>query len=278
MVMRVEDLDPRAHNRAAALLLMEDLHWLGLDWDEGPYYQSDRGEVYAAAIEQLSARGLTYPCFCTRAELHAATAPHASDGTYIYQGTCRGLSPQQIAERMEKKSPATRVAVPPADDPAGHVSFIDLAYGPQQEVLARDCGDFLLQRSDGVVAYQLAVVVDDGEMGITQVVRGRDLLGSTARQLWLSRELGYDSPTYGHVPLLVAPDGRRLSKRDKDLDMAALREEYKKPEALVGMLAAAIGLGERGEEINADEYAERFSWTAVREHLDDVVVVDGILV
>ncbi|HBO62457.1 MAG TPA: tRNA glutamyl-Q(34) synthetase GluQRS, partial [Olsenella sp.] len=138
--------------------------------------------------------------------------------------------------------PATRLRVPEADDPAGTVEFRDLAYGPRREVLARECGDFLVRRSDGVVAYQLAVVVDDALMGVTQVVRGRDLLGSCARQIYLGRLLSHPAPQYGHVPLLVAPDGRRLSKRDRDLDLGVLRERGVAPERIVGALAAAAGL------------------------------------
>ena len=272
MVMRVEDLDPRAQNPEAARLLMEDLSWLGLDWDEGPYWQSERQELYREALRSLEERGLTYPCFCTRAELHAATAPHASDGTYLYQGTCRGLSASEVAARAAIRPPATRVRVPEASDAAGTVSFVDLAYGPQREVLAEECGDFLLRRSDGVVAYQLAVVVDDGEMGVTQVVRGRDLLGSAARQTWLAHELGYAGPTFGHVPLLIAPDGRRLSKRERDLDMGVLRERYGRPEALLGMLACSVGMAEPGEEIGADALVSRFSWELIASHTDDIVI------
>ena len=272
MVMRVEDLDPRAQNPQAAQLLMEDLLWLGLDWDEGPFWQSQRQELYREAIRSLEERGLTYPCFCTRAELHAATAPHASDGTYLYQGTCRGLSAAEVAERAARRPPATRVRVPEVDDPAGVIEFCDLAYGSQREVLATECGDFLLRRSDGVVAYQLAVVVDDGEMGVTQVVRGRDLLGSAARQTWLAHELGYAGPTFGHVPLLVAPDGRRLSKRERDLDMGALRERYGRPEALLGMLASYVGMAEPGESVRADELVCRFSWDKVASHAGDIVI------
>lgn len=277
MVMRVEDLDPRARSRKAAATLMDDLRWLGLDWDEGPYYQSDRTDLYADAIGCLSERGLTYPCFCTRAELHAATAPHASDGTYVYPGTCRTLTARQVAEKSLVRPAATRVAVPDATDEAGIVTFDDLGYGRQREVLARDCGDFLLKRSDGVVAYQLAVVVDDAEMGVTQVVRGRDLLGSAARQSWLARELGYEPPTFGHVPLLVAPGGRRLSKRDHDLDLGAIRERGTKPEQVVGALAHALGLAEPEEPMSADRLVGRFSWDIVAEHREDLVVGDGTL-
>ena len=206
MVLRVEDLDPRANSRERAELLADDLRWLGLDWDEGPLYQSERGELYDEALWRLAAAGLTYPCFCSRAELHAASAPHASDGTPVYAGTCRGLSADEVARRSATRPPATRLRVPDEDDPAGKVEFCDLAYGARREVLARDCGDFLVRRSDRVVAYQLAVVVDDALMGVTQVVRGRDLLGSCARQIYLHRVLGWEPP---RVRARAAPGGPR---------------------------------------------------------------------
>ena len=263
LVLRIEDLDPRAHNPETARILMDDLLWLGLDWDEGPYWQSERMEVYMEALQRLQELGLTYPCFCTRAELHAASAPHASDGTFVYAGTCRGLSPHQIASRSKVRAPATRLCVPAADDPRGTIRFCDLVYGPRQEVLAYECGDFLVRRSDGVMAYQLAVVVDDALMGVNQVVRGCDLLGSTARQIYLQQLLGYAHPTYAHVPLLVAPDGRRLSKRDKDLDLGAIRERDGGPERVLGYLASCVGLAEKGEELSASELVGRFSWKRV---------------
>ena len=286
MVLRIEDLDPRAQSREAAELIMDDLRWLGLDWDEGPYWQSERGEAYEAAIERLggsgvragsSGLGLTYPCFCTRSELHAASAPHASDGTYVYAGTCRGLGAGEVARRAKTRAPATRLRVPSTDEPGGIVEFDDLAYGHVREDLARECGDFLVRRSDGVVAYQLAVVVDDGEMGVTQVVRGHDLLGSVARQVYLQRLLGYAQPGYGHVPLLVAPDGRRLSKREHDLDLGALRERYAGPEPLLGAIASHLGLAEPGEPVSADTLVGRFSWETIAAHRGDIVVGDGFL-
>ncbi len=272
MVLRIEDLDPRGHRPEATRLLMDDLCWLGLDWDEGPYRQSERSEVYAEAIARLDELGLLYPCFCTRAELHAASAPHASDGTPIYAGTCRGLSTAEVTRRSAVRPPATRLRVPDEDDPAGTVSFVDLAYGPHTQVLARECGDFLVRRSDGVIAYQLAVVVDDALMGVNQVVRGNDLLGSTARQIYLQRLLGYEQPSYGHVPLLVAPDGRRLSKRDRDLDLGQIRAREPGPEVLLGRLAAAVGLVEKGESVSADDLVERFSWETIVEHLAEDIV------
>lgn len=274
MVMRVEDLDPRAQDRERAQLLMDDLHWLGLDWDEGPYWQSERGSIYEAAVADLRDQGLTYPCFCTRAQLHAATAPHASDGTYLYQGTCRGLSAEEVARRSMQRPPATRLRVPDASDPEGTVNFVDLVYGPCQEVLAHECGDFLIRRSDGVFAYQLAVTIDDALMGVTQVVRGRDLLGSSARQSYLYRLLGFEPPVFAHVPLLVAPDGRRLSKRDGDLDLGALREAGVSAARIVGRLAHAVGLAEEGEDVMPSQLLKRFSWDTVARYRADIVV-DG---
>ena len=277
VALRIEDLDPRAHDRRAADLIMEDLDWLGLSWDEGPYYQSERGELYRDAIAQLKREGLTYPCFCTRSELHAASAPHASDGTYVYQGTCRDLSPQEVTERARLRPPSTRLRVPDAHDPAGIVTFDDLCYGPHQELLARDCGDFLIRRSDGVMAYQLAVVVDDGLMGISEVVRGCDLLGSTARQIYLAGLLGLTPPRFGHVPLLMSPDGRRLSKRDHDLDLGAIRDRGVSPRRVIGRLAGLVGLAEQGEELSPTELLPRFSWGKVRTRRNNAVVTDDFL-
>lgn len=254
---------------------MDDLRWLGLDWDEGPFWQSERGSAYDDAIERLAQAGLTYPCFCSRAELHAASAPHASDGTPVYAGTCRGLAAEEAARRASVRPPATRLRVPDADDPAGVIEFCDLAYGPQREVLARECGDFLVRRSDGVVAYQLAVVVDDALMGVTQVVRGCDLLGSCARQIYLCRLLGFEPPEYGHVPLLVAPDGRRLSKREKDLDLGALRERGVTAERVVGTLAAAAGLADAGCVATPAELVHGFSWNRLCR--EDIVADEALL-
>ena len=192
MVLRIEDLDTARCPQRYARQMMEDLHWLGLDWDEGPevggsngpYFQSQRTDRYQAALEQLEAQGLVYPCFCTRAELHAASAPHREDGQVIYPGTCRNLSAAQIAERSLRRAPALRLRVPEEE-----IGFTDGHLGAVRENLARACGDFLLRRSDGMFAYQLAVVVDDAAMGITEVVRGADLLDSTPRQLYLYRLL-----------------------------------------------------------------------------------------
>lgn len=366
LVLRIEDLDDRARSGPWDALLMDDLRWLGLDWDEGPYYQTDRIDLYADAVRQLDDMGLVYPCFCTRAELHAASAPHASDGTPVYAGTCRGLTAAEVVARSKARPPALRLKVPPvqgiassrgpfesfaseskhskteltdfdnsmpreltfgdcsergtrgaaasrgaavgdhggaasqdtaggtrggaalqgaaggvrgaaasrsaAGGDAGVMHFEDRTYGPQREVLAEECGDFLVRRSDGVYAYQLAVVVDDADMGVNEVVRGCDLLGSTARQMYLQDLLGYAHPSYAHVPLLVAPDGRRLSKRDRDCDMGVLREHFGTPGALLGRLAYVAGLVPSPEPRTADQLADGFSWSAVCEHRDNIAV------
>ena len=175
----------------------------------------------------------------------------------MYAGKCRHLTEEERAELSSTRRPAWRIAAP---DRA--VSFTDGLQGPYSENLLHDCGDFILRRSDGVYAYQLAVVCDDGDMGITQVVRGRDLLSSTPRQLWLYERLGLTPPAFCHVPLLCAPDGRRLSKREHDLDMGALRRRYT-PEQLVGLLAFWAGQLERPEPVAAAELAPHFDWGKV---------------
>lgn len=262
MLLRIEDLDPERCRPEYAEQLKRDLDWLGLDWDVEQTPQSQRGEAYRATFDALAAQGLVYPCYCSRAELHAASAPHASDGTYIYAGTCRNLTAAQRAEKTRR--PAWRVRVPEE-----RVTVTDRLQGDYTQDLARECGDFILRRSDGVYAYQLAVVTDDAAGGVTQVVRGRDLLPSAPRQRWLQQTLGLMEPEYCHVPLLTAPDGRRLSKREKDLDLGALRQRYT-PEALVGKLACLAGLQPEPAPVRVDALAARFSWNQVR--CGDVVI------
>ena len=189
--MRIEDLDPRTQSGPWTQLVLDDLAWLGLYWDEGPFYQRERTDLYRTALETLQREAEVYPCFCTRAELHAASAPHASDGTPLYAGTCRDLPADEVRARSLARPPALRLRVPGATEARGSYSFVDEGFGPVRETLAEECGDFLVRRSDGVYAYQLAVVVDDGDMGVTEVVRGCDLLRSTARQMYLQDLLGY---------------------------------------------------------------------------------------
>lgn len=264
MVLRIEDLDPDRCRPEYAETLKQDLLWLGLDWDREQTPQSRRSEIYAGYFEALEKRGLLYPCYCTRTELHAASAPHASDGRVLYAGTCKNLTP---AQRQEKtKAPAWRLMVPDRE-----YSFTDGLQGPYAENLAHDCGDFIIRRADGVHAYQLAVVVDDAAGGVTQVVRGMDLLDSTPRQLYLYELLGLKPPEFYHVPLLTAPDGRRLSKREKDLDMGFLRQNHT-PQQLLGKLAHLAGVLDRPEAISAPELAGIFAWNRVRK---EPVIVEG---
>ncbi len=260
MVLRIEDLDPDRCRPEYAEQMKDDLRWLGLDWDVEQTPQSRRTEAYRECFERLREMGLVYPCYCSRGELHAASAPHASDGNVIYAGTCRDLTEEERAAKTRR--PAWRLIVPDEE-----IAFHDGLQGEYRENLARECGDFIIRRSDGVYAYQLAVVTDDAEAGVTQIVRGRDLLSSTPRQIYLQRLLGLPTPEYYHVPLLVAPDGRRLSKREHDLDMGALRERCT-PEALLGCLAQLSGLRPTAEPVTAGELAAVFSWNfAAKENI-----------
>lgn len=257
LVLRIEDLDPDRCRPEYAEILKEDLHWLGLSWDREQEPQSRRSDAYAQAFARLEAMGLVYPCYCTRGELHAASAPHASDGRILYAGTCRHLTDEQRREKT--KAPAWRLIVPDRS-----FTFHDRLQGAYTENLARDCGDFIIRRADGVFAYQLAVVVDDAAGGVTQVVRGMDLLDSTPRQLYLYELLDLPAPEFCHVPLLIAPDGRRLSKRDRDLDLGALRQS-RTPEQLLGQLAYLAGLLDKPEAASAEALIPVFSWKKIRQ-------------
>lgn len=266
IVLRIEDLDPARCRREYALQLMDDLAWLGLSWDEGPqaggangpYFQSECAHLYAAALKTLREKAPVYECFCTRADLHAASAPHLSDGTVQYSGRCRALPKEERARLAAAgRRSALRIAVPDET-----VRFTDGHLGPFSQNLAAECGDFILRRSDGVFAYQLAVVVDDARMGVTQVVRGQDLLSSTPRQMYLQRLLGLPQPQYFHIPLLVNAAGQRLSKRDRALDFGALRARFS-PQEVLGELAAMAGLLERPQPVCCGELAQLFSWDKV---------------
>lgn len=267
LVLRMEDIDPDRSRPEYATAIVEDLHWLGLDWDEGPesplaengqeggpnapYVQSQRTALYAATLAKLATGGHIYPCYCTRKELRTlAGAPHVDDAGAPYPGRCRNLSMEERNALVAKgRRPALRLRCPAdtqsteesgntqgAEDAEGIMTFDDAVYGPQSHSLAACGGDFALRRSDGVLAYQLAVVTDDIAMGITQVVRGRDILVSTPRQLWLYQLLGFSPPQYAHVPLLLDEEGARLAKRHQSLSLRALREQGVKPAALVGLL------------------------------------------
>jgi glutamyl-Q tRNA(Asp) synthetase len=206
-LLRIEDIDPPREQPGATASILETLRRLGLHWDGEPIHQSSRGERYAAALDDLVARGLAYPCGCTRREIadsqRSAGLALSRHGELPYPGTCRaGLAPGRAAR-------AWRLRVP-----EGEVAFVDRRLGPQVQDVAAEVGDFVLRRADGYWAYQLAVVVDDAAQGVTDVVRGADLLGSTARQIVLARALGVPSPRWLHVPVVVGDDGAKLSKQN----------------------------------------------------------------
>lgn len=292
-VLRIEDIDPQRSRPAYAQQIKDDLRWLGLDWDE-EYTQSQRFPLYEQYLRQLQATGLVYPCYCTRADIMATQAPHESDGRIVYAGTCR---PQELrgVKRVEgvegsiprafdspiprkidssknrkidastpQRSPSLRLFVPDED-----IAFTDAHYGPQSVNLATHCGDFVLRRADGAWAYQLAVVVDDALMGITEVVRGRDLLLSAPQQIYLYRLLGFPSPTFCHLPLLCNASGQRLCKRDKSLDLGELRQHHS-AEALVGLLAFHAGLIDQPSPLSAQSLIPLFSWAKVP--CEDIIV------
>lgn len=271
-ILRIEDIDPQRSRKEFSDLIMDDLQWLGLSWDGEPFYQSERSDIYEHYLQQLQQSGLVYPCYCTRADILATQAPHESDGRVVYKGTCRPrLIPSSANDtphtlsindttdllRQEERAAASRLIVPDSD-----VTFIDGHYGKQTTNLASHCGDFIVRRKDGAWAYQLAVVVDDALMGVTEVVRGRDLLLSSPQQIYLARQLGFTPPAFCHLPLLCNTDGQRLSKRDKSLDLAALRQRCSAGE-IIGKLAFHAGLIPSPDSISAKELIPLFSWDKV---------------
>ena len=254
-ILRIEDLDPQRSKPQWAQLIEDDLLWLGLEWDEGgladvgphgPFSQSSRGDIYEHYLNQLAKTGLLYKCRCTRADIMATQAPHLSDGRVIYAGTCRPAALPCFDTDLSAPG-ATRLYVPDSD-----ITFDDHIAGPQRFNLARDCGDFILRRADGAWAYQLAVVVDDALMGVTEVMRGSDLLQSAAQQLYLYRLLGFTPPQFAHLPLIVNKDGVRLSKRDASLSMESLRRDCP-PGDILGRVAAMAGLIDSQRSVTLNE-------------------------
>jgi glutamyl-tRNA synthetase len=254
VVLRVEDIDPPRVVAGAAARIQDDLRWLGLTWDEGPYWQSARSERYERAIEKLTAKGLVYPCDCSRADIaRSASAPHPGE-ELVYPGTCRTLDPG----RAMKRAPAFRVRVPEVT-----VTYQDGAVGTVAQNIGREVGDFVLRRGDGVFAYQLAVAVDDLAMGITDVVRGADLVGSTPRQIWLMSILEGMAPRFTHVPLVVAPDGARLEKRTGGMTIRELREGGVPAERIVGELSLGLGLANSPAHVTAEAIARSSSGRSI---------------
>lgn len=267
MVLRIEDLDADRSKPQFIDAVQRDFEMLGLTWDEGPYFQHDRTEAYRVAFDELRELGLVYPCFCTRADLHAASAPHRGEKP-VYPGTCRNLSTDERERHALERTPAQRLIVP--DE---RVMFDDLVQGRYVQNLATDCGDFLVRRSDGAFAYQLAVVVDDAAQGVNSVVRGVDLLCSTPQQIHLQTLLGLVHPTYAHVPLLVAEHDRRLSKRDYDAALDALLARFKTPAGVIGHIAGITGLAPTCAPATPEELLEGFDVAALPAVFDDLVQV-----
>lgn len=260
LVMRMEDLDePRVVDGSAEEIL-DDLRWLGLHWDEGPdmggpvgpYDQSDRTELYEQALQMLRDEQLVFRCYCSRKDVReAASAPHGPGGV-VYPGTCRGMTPEQEEARQAEKpnrTPTWRYIVADRE-----VSVTDVIAGEYRENLAEDVGDFIVRRTNEYFAYQLAVVVDDALMGITDVVRGDDLLNSTPRQIALFETFGVKPPRFWHVPLMIDDSGDPMSKRDGSDSLRVLRDEqgWDAPR-VIGHLAATLGWVEEGSRLSAQE-------------------------
>lgn len=269
VVLRIEDLDQARVVAGAEARLLDELRFLGLDWDEGPdvggrhapYRQSERQTRYDQAIDVLLAAGHAYPCACSRADIaRAASAPHGEDGGPRYPGTCAGLPPALVHERARAagRTPSVRFRGQSARQP-----FRDALHG-DCDPLPAGIDDFVIRRADGIAAYHLAVVVDDAAMGIEQVVRGDDLLSSTPRQLALYRALGAPPPCHAHVPLVLSPGGGRLAKRTRPASLGDLRAQGVSSARIVGALAASAGLIDRAAEIRPAELRSGFDLAKVR--------------
>ncbi len=255
-LLRIEDIDPGRSRQEYADLLMKDLEWLGLTWDGTPVYQSRRSDIYNHYFELMHSKGLIYPCYCTRADIMATQAPHESDGRVVYRGTCRPKTGMTL-HHPEGEAAAMRLIVPDHD-----ITFSDGHYGKSTVNLSTQVGDFIVRRKDGAWAYQLAVVVDDALMGVTEVVRGRDLLLSVAQQMYVADVLELASPQFIHLPLLCNTAGQRLSKRDKSLDMGCLREAYT-AEEIIGRLAHLAGLRNTPAPTKAVDLLRDFDWKKI---------------
>ncbi len=276
-ILRMEDLDLPRVKPGSSEQIIADLHWLGLDWDEGasitnpgsggpsaPYAQSARNPFYQKAFQQLLDKDLIYPCYCSRKDIQqAASAPHLHENGPIYPGTCR--DPEMRAE-MERRHP-DKPAAWRYRAPARTIEFEDRLVGRVSQTLDREVGDFVIKRADGLFAYQLAVVVDDGLMGITDVVRGADLLDSTARQIELFEALDYLIPNFWHVPLMLDAQGARLSKRDGSDSLELWRQQGKSAEAVIGFLAHSVGLIDRDCSISARELVQELTLEGLRQRL-----------
>lgn len=291
--LRIEDIDEPRVVPGAADLIMDDLQWLGLDWDGAPVYQSARHPLYEDALRALqrltiddsgavtadatgNATPLIYPCFCSRADIRAASAPQEGDRFMIYPGTCRRLAetnPDEVRARLAQgRRHSLRIAMPASNST---IAFEDRVFGHQEFNVTREIGDSVVRRADGLFSYQLAVVVDDLAMGVDDVVRGRDLLRSNALQIWIRQALtGSTDYSYAHLPLIDNASGQRLAKREKSLDMGILRKHGATPERVIGYCAWLLGLqgdphSTHPQPMSVQEALTEFSWTKVRADTAD---------
>lgn len=262
MILRIEDLDPDRSKQQFIDGVMRDLEWFGFEWVGEVLYQSaeERQAAYQEVCAKLEAKGLVYPCFCSRADLHSARAPHVGE-EFVYQNTCKFLSAAEVQKRALQRDPALRLDVSRAPEP---LCFIDSFQGKQCFDLSREAGDFIIKRSDGVFAYQLAVVIDDAFSGVTSVVRGCDLLTSTPKQLYLQDLLGFDQPAYGHVPVFVDEQGRKLSKRNEDASLSYLIDSCGMSAArILGYLAYLSGIIPEFEPMSLDVLKQQADLEAI---------------
>lgn len=267
IVLRIEDLDVERSRASFADQVQRDLETLGLTWDEGPYYQQGREEAYRAAFESIARRSNVYPCFCTRADLHALSAPHRGE-KLVYPGICRNLTDGERACKSADRNPSYRVEVPDSK-----YELDDLIQGHYEQNLAQECGDFVLRRADGLFAYQLAVVVDDAEQGINCIARGMDLLCSTPQQMFLQDLLGTAHPNYAHVPLLVSQRDRRLSKRDNDASLEEMGDRFGSPQGIIGHIAALTGLAPTADPVTPEDLLETFDLDRLENLFPDTVQI-----
>ena len=291
--LRIEDIDEPRVVPGAADLIMDDLQWLGLDWDGAPVYQSARHPLYEDVLRALqrlaiddsgavtadatgNATPLIYPCFCSRADIRAASAPQEGDRFMIYPGTCRRLAetnPDEVRARLAQgRRHSLRIAMPASNST---IAFEDRVFGHQEFNVTREIGDSVVRRADGLFSYQLVVVVDDLAMGVDDIVRGRDLLRSNALQIWIRQALtGSTDYSYAHLPLIDNASGQRLAKREKSLDMGILRKHGATPERIIGYCAWLLGLqgdphSTHPQPMSAQEALTEFSWTKVRTDTAD---------
>ena len=291
--LRIEDIDEPRVVPGAADLIMDDLQWLGLDWDGAPVYQSARHHLYEDALRALqrltiddsgavtadapgNATPLIYPCFGSRAGIRAASAPQEGDRFMIYPGTCRRLAetnPDEVRARLAQgRRHSLRIAMPASNST---IAFEDRVFGHQEFNVTREIGDSVVRRADGLFSYQLVCVVDDLAMGVDDIVRGRDLLRSNALQIWIRQALtGSTDYSYAHLPLIDNASGQRLAKREKSLDMGILRKHGATPERIIGYCAWLLGLqgdphSTHPQPMSAQEALTEFSWTKVRTDTAD---------